>query len=414
MTKQCPIDFDHESPEHAARWQESFRWMREQCPRPWSATHGGFWVATKFNDIIQIGQHGAAFSARKEFDPETGEVNGGTLIPPIPTVRAMPNETDPPEWNVLRNFINPYFAPRAVEERRAKAKLFTAALIDKFIETGRFDVVDDLANPLPAMVSMDVFGFPLREWPLFAEPFHKVMYTPSTDPDYIKVLEGLEYFSKRVDEEIVLRRETPRDDFLSVLAGGTIAGAPLSRDVIQSMAINILGGGVDTTTALTAHVMLHLSRHPEQRQRLIKEPDIRARAREEFIRYFTPVQGIARTVRDEITVDGWHFDASDRILVSYASGNRDADAFERPDEVILDRFPNRHIGFGAGIHRCLGSFLARMMFEVMLEEVLLRLPDFKVIEEQIEHYPSVAVVNGWIRMPATFTPGKSLGVALPE
>lgn len=413
-SKQCPVDFNHESPEHAAHWEASFREMREQCPRPWTQAHGGFWVATKLSDIVGIAQRGDAFSTHKDLDPVTGEVTGGTLIPPIPSVRAMPNETDPPEWNGLRGFVNRYFAPRAVEERRAMTKQFAAALIDKVIETGRFDIVDDFTNPLPAMLIMDVFGFPLHEWPLFAEPFHAMMYTPHDDPAFMETVRGLDYFAKRVDEEIALRREHPRDDLLGVMASGTIDGKPLTREIWQNMSINILGGGVDTTTALTASVLRHLSQHPEQKQRLIDDREIWPVAREEFIRFFSPVQATSRNAKAAADVDGWQFEPGDRVLLAYASGNRDAETFERPDEVVLDRFPNKHIGFGAGMHRCLGSFLARMAFEVMLEEVLTRMPDYRVIEEECVSYPSVAVVNGWIRMPAVFTPGPKVGAAMPQ
>jgi cytochrome P450 len=109
---------------------------------------------------------------------------------------------------------------------------------------------------------------------------------------------------------------------------------------------------------------------------------------------------------------GWKFDKGDRVYLAYASANRDPDAFEDPEKLIIDRFPNKHIGFGAGMHRCLGSFLARLMFEVMIGEVLSRIPDYRVIEEEVVKYPTVGLVNGWIHLPATFTPGKKVGATI--
>jgi cytochrome P450 len=225
-SKICPVAFDHDTAAHAANWESNLRALREQCPRAWTESHGGYWVAAKFADVVGIAQRPDAFSNYKSFDPETGRVTGGTLIPAIPGIRSLPNESDPPEWSGYRGFVNRYFAPRAVEQRGARAEQFAAALIDMVIEKGAFDIVEDLTNPLPALVILDVFGFPLHEWARFAEPFHAMMYTPRDDPDYITTVRGLDYFVQRVDEEIALRRKEPRDDLLTVMASGTIEGEP--------------------------------------------------------------------------------------------------------------------------------------------------------------------------------------------
>lgn len=411
-TKQCPVDFDHDSHDHALRWETEFAEMRERCPRAWTENHGGFWIATRFDDIVSIAQRKESFSTHKEYDPATGATSGGLSIPPLPSPRAVPNEADSPEWDGIRGFINRRFAPRAVEERRARAQHFAAALIDLVIEQGHFDIVEDLTSPLPALVTMSVFGFPLHEWRAFADPFHKMAYTPISDPNFAETLHFLEYFRQRVDEEIALRRAEPRDDLLGYMANGTIDGQPLSRDLIQDMSFNILGGGIDTTTALTANTLLHLARHPELRARLIAEPSLMPLAREEFLRFFTPIHGLARNASEDVDINGWRFEKGDRVLLAYASGNRDPAIFEDPETVKLDRYPNRHMAFGVGQHRCIGSFLARMMFEVMIAEVLKRLPDFAVVEDRVEKYTRVSGVNGWIRIPATFTPGAKVGAAI--
>jgi cytochrome P450 len=409
---RCPIDFDHNTREHAANWPQEFREIRERCPRAWTDSHGGFWIASKYKDLISIAQKPDSFTTLKEYDRKTGDVKGGLLIPPLPSVRAVPNETESPEWDSVRNFLNRRFSPKAVEQYRDKARQYAAALIDLVIEKGKFDIVDEFTNPLPALVTMDLFGFPLREWRKFADPFHKMIYTPKDDPEFLETMKGLDYFRQRVDEEIEIRRKHPSDDLLGYLAAGTIDGQPLNRDRIQDISFNILAGGVDTTTALTSNVLLHLSRNPDQRQRLIDEPELLKFAREEFVRYFTPAHAAARTAKQDVTVDGWQFMKGDRVLLAWASGNRDAEEFENPDEVKLDRFPNRHVGFGAGMHRCLGSFFARMKFETMVTEVLARIPDYQVVEDEILPYTTRGAVNGWIHIPATFTPGTKVGALI--
>jgi cytochrome P450 len=171
----------------------------------------------------------------------------------------------------------------------------------------------------------------------------------------------------------------------------------------------VIFGGVDTTTGLIGSALEWLARHPEERDRLREHPGLIPRATEEFLRYFSPVQALARTATRDCVVGGRQVRAGERLLLSWASANFDEDAFDRPDEVVLDRSPNRHQAFGVGIHRCLGSNYARVEFAVVLEEVLRRLPDYAIDGTAARRYPSIAVVNGWVTLPATFTPGTPQG-----
>ncbi len=410
--QQNPVDFDHHSADHAANWPSAFAELRANNPRPWSERHGGFWIATKFKDIVSIGQRPDFFSAHKDYDPVTGAIAGGISIPAIPGLRGVPNETASPEWDGVRTFINRRFSPRAVEAFRLKAQQFAAALIDDVIETGRFDIVEDFTNPMPALVTMELFGFPLDEWRAFADPFHKIIYTPRDDPEFPNTVRGLDYFRQRVEEVAALRRIEPRDDLLSHFANGSIDGKPLDGETLYNLAFNILAGGVDTTTALTSNTLIHLSRHPEDRERLRSDRALMPLAREEFVRFFSPIHALARNVVEDVEVDGWSFKKGERVLLAYSSANRDPDVFDDPDRVILDRFPNKHIGFGAGMHRCVGSFLARIMFEAMINEVLDRIPDYQVVEEELVVYPTIGNINGWVHIPATFTPGTKVGARI--
>jgi len=168
---------------------------------------------------------------------------------------------------------------------------------------------------------------------------------------------------------------------------------------------------VDTTGSLLSSVLEYLSRHEDVRARLIADPALIPQATEEFLRYFAPVQALARTAARDCVIGGQHIAAGERVQLSWSSANFDEDAFDDPDELRIDRFSNRHQTFGIGIHRCLGSNFARVEFKVMLEEVLRRLPDFEIGSTACR-YRSIAIVNGWVNLPATFTPGPREGADL--
>lgn len=406
------IDFDHEGREHAEHWAEEFHELQNRCPMAWTERHGGFWVATKYEDILAITRDPATFSSEKAFDPQTGEVSGGLAIPPVPNPRSIPIEVDPPLWEKYRKLINPRLGPGAVRKQQGDAQHFAAALMDKFIEKGECDIVLDFTNPLPALVTMKFFGLPLHEYEMFANPLHEVYSLPRHTQEFLDAVKGLDWMRQRLYEEIALRRSEPKDDFIGYLVDAKLDEAPLDDEVIQEICFNVMAGGVDTTTALTSNVLLYLDEHPEDRRRLAENPDMLPVACEEFVRYFSPIHGFARNVRREVMVGGQTMKPGERVFLAYSAANRDESIFECPEKIDIGRFPNRHMGFGAGIHRCVGSFLARIMFEAMMREVLSRLPDYRVDRGTSVHYQSIAAINGWSKMPVRFTPGSRVGADL--
>ncbi len=412
--KKPVIVLDVESPDHASNWQATGEELRGKCPMAWSSEHGGHWVASRYTDIVRIVQDEENFKTGKTFDPATLHVDGGVSIPPMPIGRLVPAETDRPEWDGFRGLLNPRLGPKAAESYRQRAKGYCAVLIDQVIESGRMDAVEDFTNPLTAMVTLDVLGFPLEEWHVFADPLHALTSLAKNDPAYPAAVAAAGVMDLRIDEEIARRRANWQDDLIGHLVTAEIDGRPVSHADIHQMIVNVLAGGVDTTTALTSSVLVHLWKHPDQRRRLAAERSLLPTAREEFIRYFSPLHGSVRTAQAESRVGDQLIEPGERIYLFLASANRDPEIFERPDEVLLDRSPNRHIGFSAGIHRCVGSFLARMMFEVMMEEILDRLPNYEVIEAEAKLYPSVSPVNGWVNIPITFVPGKRSRLPEPD
>jgi cytochrome P450 len=172
-----------------------------------------------------------------------------------------------------------------------------------------------------------------------------------------------------------------------------------------SLCGTIINGGVDTTTALLANSVEYLDRNRDLRDELVADPSKVELAAEEFLRYFTPVQAFARTVAQDCEFKGQQLQRGDRVLVHFGAANRDEHEFERPEEFIPDRSPNRHMSFGLGKHRCIGSTFARTEYIVMLQQILARMPDYELDRSGVEQYPSHGIVRGYIKMPATFTPG---------
>jgi len=175
----------------------------------------------------------------------------------------------------------------------------------------------------------------------------------------------------------------------------------------------VVGGGFDTTTALTSNAFRWMAEHPAERARLAAaDASLWDTATEEFLRYFSPSQGDARTVTQDCEVAGFEFAKHDRVLISFAIPNRDPKYFEDPDALKLDRFPNRHAAFGLGNHRCIGSNLARMQFKGIMQESLARIPEYEVSFDGVERYETIGVINGYKAMPFTFAPGAATGPGL--
>ena len=408
------IALDPESPDYAAHWDAQTRDLRRKCPVAWSREHGGFWVVTRYADVLSVAQQDAAFTNGKTFDPATGHVEGGVALPPMKIGRLIPAEVDREEWELFRGLLNPRLGPKAAEGYRAAARGYAEALLDRVIGRGEMDLVQDFTSPMTALVTMTLVGFPLAEWRRFADPLHDLTSLNKSTPEYEEALAAAAWVDGRIDEEIAARKAKPQDDLIGHLVAARVEGAPLRDEDIHQTIVNVLFGGVDTTTALTSHTLFHLWRHPDQRARLKADRSLLTVAREEFIRFFTPSHGSARTAHREACIAGQNIAAGDILYIIFASANRDADVFERPDEIDIDRFPNRHIGFGAGIHRCVGSFMARMMFEVMMNAVLDRLPDYEVDAAAAARYPTISPINGWVNMPITFTPGARSGNRVPD
>jgi cytochrome P450 len=258
---------------------------------------------------------------------------------------------------------------------------------------------------------LEFLGFPEDDWRMIAHAFHNVAaYSPGA-PEHRSAQAQFANVMVRIRDEIALREQSPRDDAMSAITHHEIDGERIPRETAESIVFMTVAGGVDTTTALIGAALLHLSQVPADKQRLLDDPDLLALATEEFLRYYPPARTHARTVTEDFEFEGCPMRKGDRVLLSEVSSGRDQSAFLDADTFLLDRNPNRHLSFGVGLHRCVGSHLARIEFAEVLAQVLQRLPDFEIDVDAVVEYPNWAMVGGWARLPATFTPGPRMGSA---
>jgi cytochrome P450 len=316
----------------------------------------------------------------------------------------VPIELDGPEFKLYRSLLNPKFTPKQAKEHDECLADLANACLNKVCESGSMDVIDDLANPVPAILTLHMLGLPTDDWEPFARPFHEIAYQPPGSDGFTAALMGILEVLNTVQQSYEQRLESPGDDLISFLATAQVEGEPLPLQRVLEIATLIFVGGVDTTTALVGNAVVWLSQHPAERQRLIDDPGLMPKATEEMLRYFSPAHSLARTVTRDVVLGGQQLKAEDRILLPWCAANRDPEVFDNPDEVILDRFPNRHMAFGVGAHRCLGSNIARREFMAMVRAILQRMPDIQIDMDKAERYTSVGNVNGWIKLPATLTP----------
>ena len=411
MTDRAEVDFDHHDPAwHAARvehWAELRR-----CPVAWNGRYGGYWVVSGHEEVAAVSRDAATFSSRHAPEPEDGITYLG--IAGIPRARTIPTqgiaEVEGPVHAAIRRIMNPYLVPQAIEEMRPLMEAATTWFLDERIESGEIDLVLDLANPVPAIVTMALVGLPLDGWRPYADLFHGTIAHRPGDPEFDRAVAGVPTMLAGLAEVVAERRERPGDDLLSALVTSEVEdGRRLTDAELQGVLWNLIGGGLDTTTSLTALSLHHLDAHPELRARLVAEPTLLGPATEELLRYFSVNETLTRTVMSDVELGGQRLRRGDHLMLSWLSANRDEAVFDRAGEVVLDRPVNPHLAFGVGPHRCIGMHMARTMFQVLVRAVLARIPDYAVDRDATRFYAGNPELNGVVTMPATFTPGPRIG-----
>jgi cytochrome P450 len=412
MADRVTVDFDHHDRDwHAGRVE---RWSElRRCPVAFNERYGGFWVVSGHEEVAAVSRDGETFSSRHLREPEDGidylGIAGIPRGPAIPTAGIA--EVEGPTHTALRRVMNPFLVPKAIGDMRPLMEAATAWFLDERIETGVIDLVLDLANPVPAILTMALVGLPLDDWPPYAELFHGTIAHRPGEPEFDRALANVPGMLARLGGVAAARRADPGDDLLSALVLMDVGGRPLTDEELQSVLWNLIGGGLDTTTSLTSLTLHHLDAHPDLRARLIADPALIVPATEEFLRYFSVNETLTRTVTRDTELGGQQLCRGDHLMLSWLSANRDEAVFDRADEVVLDRETNAHLAFGVGPHRCIGMHMARTMFQVLLAAVLARIPDYAVDRAATRFYAGNPELNGVVTMPATFTPGPRLGPA---
>lgn len=404
------VDFDHHSDEFNLNEVEQNAELRRKCPVAWNQHYGGFWFLTSYDAVRQTAHDGATFAHKYEPDAADGVDYQGEMGVPRPAGQPALGigEVDGPYHQALRHALAPFFSPGAVQKLQPFMQELAHDFLDRRIGDGQMDLVLDYASPVPAIVTMKLMGLPDDNWQLYANLFHSVMAVPQDSAEYAAAIAEVPAMMQGVLEFAAVRRAEPGADLISFLLQFEFDGQRLTDEQLLNILWNLIGGGVDTTTSQTALTLLHLGTHPELRRRLIDCPELYRTATDEFLRYFSVNQQLSRTVTRDVTVGGQPLRRNDRVVISWLAANHDEQEFEQPDKVVLDRTPNRHLAFGLGPHRCIGSHLARLMAEVMVRAVLDRIPDYRVDPDGVEEYLGNPSMTGLARLPITFTPGSKL------
>jgi cytochrome P450 len=406
--------FDRHAPDYRDHFSDITRELHGKCPIAWSDTYGGHWVVSGHQEVFDIARRADILSS--DHDPN-GERRGyqGITLPRTALYRNGFIEMDPPEQRQYRQSLNPYLSPAAVARWKPFVEELVRATVDERIETGSIDFVDHLANVVPAVLTLAMMGLPLADWEFYCEPTHALVYTPAGSPDRARVTQQTMEMMGRLYAAVAECRRQPKPGLIDALIHADIGGASPSDQDVAGALLLLIGGGFDTTTALTAHSLEWLGENPAELERLSRERHtLLDSATEEFLRYFTPAPGNGRTISADCEIDGVRFAEGERLWLSWAMANRDPQAFPDPECVDLARTGNRHSSFGLGIHRCIGSNMARMTFKSMLTAVLDRMPDYVIDASRTEHYETIGVIQGMRHLAASFTPGPRLGPGLNE
>jgi cytochrome P450 len=369
-------DFDLFDPAYladpAAIWQD----LRGRCPVARTERRGTTWLPVDYADLRAVAQDTARFSSR-----DVGVVTAGRGVGDAPPkqLTAPPITSDPPLHTWARRLLLTRFGPHAIDGMTSITRQIADDLIDTFAADGETDAALSYARHIPVRVIATMLGVPLADEARFTDWAVRILQNGFEH--LIEAAEAsrevLAYFA----EQLATRAGTPvderPDDIVSFLVAADHDGAPLTPHHQIGSCFLLLLAGIDTTWSAIGAALWHLGTHPEDQARLRREPELIPTAVEEVLRFYSPVT-MARHVVDDTELRGCPMRAGDKVLLAFPAGNRDPDVFDDPDEFRVDRERNRHVAFGSGIHRCLGSNLARMELRVAIETFLDRIPTFRV------------------------------------
>jgi cytochrome P450 len=361
-------DYDIFDAEYVANPFPIWDQLRERCPIAHSDRFGGSWMPTTYEDVTAIARDPEHFSSRSV---SVVALDGGNAADPALPAGMPPITADPPDHTWTRRLLLPWFSANRVAGYEPYTRDLCRRLLDGF-EDGRADAAAGYAQNIPVRVIGLVLGMPEEMSDTFTGWVRSVLeFAYDAERRTGARNEIAEYFLGEMER----RRNSDGDDLITWLLHNDVDGAPVPDGHILGTVALTLVAGVDTTWSAIGSALWHLATNDEDRRRLVSEPDLIPVAIEELLRAYSPVT-MARIVTTDTDVAGCPMHAGDRVLLSFPAANRDPSAFADADRVVIDREINRHVAFGAGIHRCAGSNLARMELRVAVEEWLARYPEF--------------------------------------
>lgn len=347
--------------------------LRVTCPVAHTERRGGAWLLTTYDDVTKAAHDIGCFSSL-----EVGVIGADEEVEPdvLLPYGLPPISSDPPLHTWTRRLLLPWFSHTRIEGYEVTTRDLSRQLIDGFIAEGHADAAADYAQQIPVRIIAKILGVPADLSDTFTGWVRDVLEFADVKE---RAKSGGDALVAYLIEQLLLRKEDPKDDLISELAHTIHDGEPVDDGVVLGIAGLVLIAGIDTTWSAIGSSLWHLSTHPDDAARLVAEPELMDSAVEEFLRVYSPVT-MARVVTLDTEFHGCPMHEGDKVLMNFPAANRDPEAFERADEVVLDRSHNRHVAFGSGIHRCAGSNLARMELKVALEEWLHQIPEFRLAE----------------------------------
>jgi cytochrome P450 len=414
-TPRAETSFDHNSLDWLAARHHHNDELRAKCPVIWNESHGGYWYVSGHEAVGAVARDMATFSSR--YEPSGIDGLSYIGIMGIPRNPGNPKigiaEAEKRVHTALRRTMNPYLLPNAVRRDLPFLEQAATWFLDQKAEAGAMEVIHDFAGPVPALWTMRLLDLPPSRWEHFAEVFHATAAYGPDQPEFRAALARIPEMRQEMTEIIDGRRRKPGDDLLSKLVVMDVDGATLSTEELVGVLWNLIGGGLDTTTSLTALALHHLDQDEALRTRLREHPDLLVRACEEYLRWTSVNETLTRTCTRDTELAGQQLKRGDYVMVSWLGANFDPDVFDRPGEIDIDRDVNPHLAFGVGPQRCVGLHIARAMFVVMMKEMLSRMPDYQVDQAQTRFYSGNPELHGIVSMPVTFTPSAPLGAPSP-
>lgn len=359
-------DFDIEDPSLAERFDEVLDDLLTHCPVARSTIGDGYYVISRYTDVRRCAMDWRTFSS----------ADGWLLNAPPDNIPILPEDSDPPYHNDWRKVLNPYFTQNAVTELDSFARVRAGELLDGFKGSGECEFIADFAAKLPGQILFEkIMPVPVADLPTLFKDIDIFSFGPLAErgPAFGRVHGYLEAFLEG------RTKQPPQGDIVDYMVAGVDKdGAPCPWEDKVAIALDVVFGGLATTTHTMSGAIYHLAAHPDIRRDLVANPDLVGNAVEEIIRLYAPVVAPARTVRADIEVAGTQMKAGDRVALNFAAASRDPEACPNPGMVDIRRAEIVHTAFGVGPHRCLGEHLARLEVRVAIEEFLKRIPEFEL------------------------------------